>query len=303
MKLVIDDYTEEQRLDTYLAQYLQDISRSRIQTEIKNGNITVNTSLAKPSYKLKLNDVICINITANIPNIEPESIPIDILWEDENMAIVNKPSGMLTHPTTIEYSGTLVNALLNIYGKHLSDINGELRPGIVHRLDRNTSGLLMIAKNNEAHKYLVDMMKSRQIEKTYRAFTKGVINEDEFIINKPIGRNPNQPHKMGVYDNGKESISKVKVIKKFKEATSVEIILVTGRTHQIRVHMSSIGHPIYNDTLYGFGKIKIKTEEQVLQAFKLTFPKPYFGEKITIEIPPDKKYEKILSALSSSNSI
>lgn len=213
------------------------------------------------------------------------------------MLVVNKPSGMLTHPTAIETSGTLVNALLYRYGENLSDINGEFRRGIIHRLDRNTSGLLMIAKNNKTHEFLVEEMKNGRMIKKYLAVVKGIVVEDEFTINKPIGRNPKQPHKMGVFEGGKESISVVKVLERLEDATLVEVRLITGRTHQIRVHMSSIGHPVFNDTLYGFGKMKIKTEEQVLQSYKLSFPHPFDGELVSLEIPPDDKITKVLNAL------
>ena len=268
MKLIIDELTDNIRIDTYLADYMQDFSRSKIQSEIKKGSVLVNSKNVKPSYSVKEGDEIVFEIPETTIKIEPENIPIDIIWEDENMLVVNKPSGMLTHPTTLETTGTLVNALLYKYGENLSDVNGEFRRGILHRLDRNTSGMLMIAKNNKTHEYLVEKMKQGEMTKKYLAVVKGVIEEDEFTINKPIGRNPNQPHKMAVIESGKESISKVKILERFKDATLIEVQLITGRTHQIRVHLSSIGHPIYNDTLYGFGKMKIKTDEQILESYK-----------------------------------
>lgn len=300
MKIIIDDLTEETRLDMYLANFMQDISRSKIQSCIKNEEITVNSKTVKPSYIIKSGDCIDIEIQQNLAlKIEPEDFSLDVRYEDENMLVVNKPSGMLTHPTVQEVSGTLVNALLYKYGDNLSDINGEFRRGILHRLDRNTSGLLMIAKNNKAHEYLVEKMKNKEITKKYLAVVKGVIDKDEFVIDKPIARSQSQPQKMCVSSDGKESLSCVKVLQRYKDATLVEVQIITGRTHQIRVHLSSIGHPVYNDTLYGFGKMKIKTDEQVLQSYKLAFPKPFSGEIIEIELPKDEKIEKILKYLSN----
>ena len=300
MRLVIDEFTSNVRIDVFLADYMQEISRSKIQSEIKSGNVLVNSKTSKTSYILKENDVIEFEPIEKKIEILPENIPIEIVWEDEDMLVVNKPSGMLTHPTTLETNGTLVNALMYKYGENLSDINGEFRRGILHRLDRNTSGLLMVAKNNVAHEYLVNAMKTGKTEKKYLAIVKGIIKDDSFVINKPIGRNPNQPHKMCILEGGKDSTSKVKVLQRFLDATLVEIHLITGRTHQIRVHMSSIGHPVYNDTLYGFGKMKIKTEEQVLEAYKLIFPRPVNGELVSLEIEPDYKFQKVLKALNAS---
>lgn len=299
MKLIIDELTEEKRLDAYLAEYLSDFSRSKLQSAIKTGEVKVNSKEVKPSYTVKTGDIVEIETSINALKIEPENIPLDIVWEDENMLVVNKPSGMLTHPTAVETSGTLVNALLYKYKENLSDVNGDFRRGILHRLDRNTSGLLMVAKNNDAHSFLVEKMKAGETDKRYLAVVKGVIEQDEFVVDKPIGRNPKHPEKMCILEGGKESVSEVKVLERFKDATLVEVHLITGRTHQIRVHLSSIGHPVYNDTLYGFGKIKVKTEEQALQSYKLFFPKPFDGEIIQLEIPRDDKINKVVNYLKN----
>lgn len=300
MKLTIDELNEDIRIDAYLAEILQDLSRSKIQAIIKNGKCLVNSKEIKPSYSLKQGDIIDIDETQAVSiKILPENIPLEIIWENDDMAVINKPSGMLTHPTPIEQSGTLVNALLYHYGENLSDINGDMRRGIIHRLDRNTSGLIMIAKNNFAHEFLVNEMKEHHFCKKYLAIVRGIIDKDDFEINAPIGRHLSQPHKMAVNGkDAKEALTKVKVLERLNGATLVELTLITGRTHQIRVHLASIGHPVYNDTLYGFGKIKIKTEEQVLQSYKLEFTPPNSNERICLEIPHDGKITKILKSCS-----
>ena len=296
MILYIDENDENKRLDSYLAEITPDFSRSKIQSLIKSGNVLINGESKKPSYTLKENDKIEFELPQNDEiKIEPQNIPLNIIYEDENMLVVNKPSGMLTHPTTLERENTLVNALLYKYGDNLSDINGEFRRGILHRLDRNTSGLLMIAKNNKAHEFLAEQIKNHTITKKYRAIVKGNYPKDEDKIDLPIGRNPNQPHKMMVTDIGKPSITLVKVIKRFKDATYLDLTLITGRTHQIRVHLSHMKHPIYNDTLYGAGIGKVKTQEQVLQSYYLRFTKPFTDEIIELEIEPDEKIKKVLN--------
>lgn len=300
MIIFVDENDENKRLDSFLSEITPDVSRSKIQSLIKNGGVKLNDEAKKPSYQLKENDKIEFELPQDEEiKIEPQNIPLEIVYEDENMLVVNKPSGMLTHPTTIERENTLVNALLFKYGENLSNINGEFRRGILHRLDRNTSGLLMITKNNKAHEFLANQIKEHTITKKYRAVVKGVVEKDEFEIDSPIGRNPNQPHKMAVREDGKPSKTIVKILERFKDATYLELTLVTGRTHQIRVHMKSINHPVYNDTLYGAGQGKVKTEEQVLQSYYLRFTKPFGDEIIELEIEPDDKIQKVLKYLRS----
>lgn len=300
MIIIVDENDCGQRLDVMAASLLRDFSRSKIQNSIKCGEILVNSQLKKPSYSLKEGDKIEINLSAEKEiSILPQNIGLDIVYEDENMLVVNKPSGMLTHPTTLECENTLVNALLYKYGENLSDINGAFRRGILHRLDRNTSGLLMIAKNNAAHEFLAEQIKNHTITKKYRAVLKGNYPQDEEIIDLPIGRNQKQPHKMMVCADGKESQTVLKVLKRYNEATYVELTLITGRTHQIRVHTSYKKFPVYNDTLYGAGKGKVTTEEQVLQSYYLRFTKPFSDVIIELQIEPDEKIKKVLKYFES----
>lgn len=303
MLIIIDENNDNIRLDLFLSELYDGISRSKIQNSIKKGLVKVNQEIKKPSYLLKEKDSIEFGnlIEEKILEILPEKLPLDVVWEDENMLVVNKQSGMLTHPTPLETSGTLVNALLYKYGENLSDLNGEFRRGIVHRLDRNTSGLLMIAKNNKTHEYLAQMIKEHNMTKKYHAVLKGVYPLDEDIINEPIGRHKTKPHKMTVTPDGKPSITELKVIERYKEATYVELNLITGRTHQIRVHTSFKHHPVYNDTLYGAGQGKVKTDEQVLQSFYLKFAKPFSSDIIELEIEPDEKLAKVLSYFRSGS--
>lgn len=298
---IADENDEGTRLDSYLSELFSDISRAKIQEVIKRGMVLVGGVTRKSSYKLKSGDKVELEFeieSQEVEIIKPQNIPLDIVYEDENMLVVNKPSGMLTHPTPIEHEGTLVNALLYKYGENLSDINGYLRRGILHRLDRNTSGLLMIAKNNETHENLANQIKERTAIKKYLALVKGIIKDDFGTINLPIGRHAKQP-KMAIVEDGKPSITEFKVLQRFKDSTYLELDLKTGRTHQIRVHLSYIKHPILNDSLYGGGNFKVKTQEQVLQSYKLTFTKPFCSDIIELEIEPDEKFKKVLKYLEN----
>lgn len=300
MKFIADENDENIRLDAYLASLIDGISRSKLQEFIKNGNITVNGDVKKPSYKIREGDITEFEESdIQEVKIEPQNIPLDIVYEDDNMLVVNKPSGMLTHPTTKERENTLVNALLYKYGDNLSDINGEFRRGILHRLDRNTSGLLMVAKNNFAHEFLAAQIKDKSAIRSYLAVVKGSVKGESGVINLPIGRHPKQPCKMAVVEGGKPSITEYRVLERFPNATYLELTLKTGRTHQIRVHMSYYRTPVFNDTLYGARPEHVKTQEQVLQAYKLRFTKPGTDEIIEIEIEPDEKIQKVLKYLRS----
>ena len=297
---ITDENDENTRLDNYLSDLFENFSRSYLQKLIKDGKVLINGEIKKTSYKVRLGDKVAIEAAEEKEIIiHPQNIPLEIVFEDDNMAVVNKPSGMLTHPTSLETENTLVNALLYKYDENLSDINGHFRRGILHRLDRNTSGLLMIAKNNQTHEFLAEQIKERAIIKKYLAIVKGVVKQDSGVINLPIGRNPKHPEKMAVVEDGKPSITEFKVIKRFKDATFLELDLKTGRTHQIRVHLNHLHHPIVNDSLYGGSGFKVKTQEQVLQSYKLSFTKPLTNDIIELEIEPDEKIKKVLTYLEN----
>lgn len=300
-KFNISDEDENKRLDNFLSEIFESKSRNQIQNLIKNEKVLVNGSIKKPSYSLKESDVIEVTFSEESEKvIEPENIPLDIKYEDDFMLVVNKPKNMLTHPTTKETSGTLVNALLYRYGyENLSDINGIFRPGIVHRLDRNTSGLLMIAKNNIAHEFLTKQIKEKTAIRKYLAVVQGNFELEEDTIDKDIARHPSKPEKMAIVEEGKHSITHYRVLESFKNFSFIELKLETGRTHQIRVHLSSIKHPVVNDSLYLGPKIKVKTTEQVLQAYDLTFTTPLTRDIINVKIEPDEDIKKVLNYLRS----
>jgi len=295
----IDENDANERLDTFLASVLENVSRSKIQKFVEDGKILLNGKNTKNSYKLRENDVVSFDLQEENFVLSPEKIPLDIKYEDDDMLVVNKPKNMLVHPSASEFTGTLVNALLGYCSDTLSDLNGSLRPGIVHRLDRNTTGLIMVAKNNAAHKFLADEIKNHRIEKKYRAVVCGVVENDDGKIDLPIGRNKKNPQKMCVTPDGKPSYTEYHVLERFPNHTYLELGLVTGRTHQLRVHLSSINHPIVNDSLYSGIPFKVKTTEQVLQSFHLKFAKPDGHRIIEIEIEPDEDIQKVLNYLRS----
>lgn len=301
INLEVDLDEVNSRLDIFVANLVPELTRTRVQQLIKSEEtVLVNGKFSKNSYKLKYGDEVCIKIPEAKPlEMEAENIPLDVLYEDENMLIINKPAGMLTHPTSIEREHTLVNALLFHCKGNLSGINGIMRPGILHRLDRDTSGLLMIAKNDFAHQFLAEQIRTKTAVRQYLAIVNGVIEQDEGTIDAPIDRHPTQRHKMGVVEDGKKSITHWKVLERFEKFTFLEATLETGRTHQIRVHFSNINHPVAGDPLYGGDNLKIKLKGQALQAYRLKFFKPDDKKQMVIEIEPDEDIKKLLKYLRS----
>ena len=301
IKSYIVEYEDAgQRIDVYLSALMPDLSRSYIQKAIKNVEILLNNTQTKSSQILRTDDVIQICFNSNYQKkLIPQNIPLDIKYEDDSVIVVNKPSGMLTHPTSKERTNTLVNALLYYTNGELATCNGEDRPVIVHRLDRNTSGLLIIAKNNNAYEELKKQMQEHNVKKHYYALVCGSLRADSGIIETNIGRHPNKPEKMAVTTDGKPSTTQYNVIERFDKHTLLDINLITGRTHQIRVHMSHIGHPIVNDTMYGGSVLPVKTHEQVLQSYSLEFISPYDNQLKHISIDFDNDIIKALNYLRS----
>ncbi|MBP3921072.1 MAG: RluA family pseudouridine synthase [Bacilli bacterium] len=276
MKLNVE--TNNLRIDTYLIDKLEK-SRNKIQTMIKNENILVNGSKTKPSYIIKENDIIDIDEIEENINIKPEKMDLDIVYEDNDIIIINKKNGVVVHPGTGNYTGTLVNGLL-YYSKKLSKINGEFRPGIVHRIDAYTTGLIMIAKNDKAHEILARELEEKKTHRIYIALVWGVIKHDTGTIDAPIGRDLKDRKKMSVTAvNSKKAITHFKVLERYKNATLIELKLETGRTHQIRVHMNYIGYPIINDPVYGKRKL-IDNTGQCLHAKELGFTHPTTNKKM-----------------------
>lgn len=276
IKLIVDSIEEAVRLDWYISKELNDISRSYVQKLIKNGNVKVNNKIiASKKYKLNENDEIEIEIPEPEKlKLEAEDIAIEIIYEDYDVLVVNKPQGMVVHPAPGHYSGTLVNALL-YHSQSLSSINGIVRPGIVHRIDKDTSGLLMVAKNNKAHNFLAAQLKEHSINRVYYALVNGNIKTNSGTIDAPVGRHPVNRFKRAVVEkNGKRAVTHFKVLERYSGYTLVELKLETGRTHQIRVHMSYFGYPLVGDPLYGIKKKKFNLNGQMLHAKILGFIHP-----------------------------
>lgn len=298
-KFIITEEDVESRIDKFLCCNLSDISRSQIQNILKEGNVLVNNINVKPSYKLNLNDEIIINFTPPKEiDILPENIPLDVVYDDEDIIIINKPKGMVVHPAPSNYTGTLVNGLMYHFKDSLSGINGDLRPGIVHRIDKNTSGLLVVTKNDKAHLSLSQQFKEHTIERKYHAICYNNIKEDFGVIDKPLNRDKKDRKKRAVdFNKGKRAVTHYKVIERFGKYTYVECQLETGRTHQIRVHMASIGHGIIGDDVYTNNKIKFNLEGQTLHAKTLGFIHPSTKEKVLFDSDLPEYFENILQHL------
>ena len=293
---------EKVRLDSYIANEDKNLSRSMIQKLLDENKITVNGNNVKASYKVQNGDKIQIEIEEpKEVKIEAEDIPIEIIYEDEDIIVVNKPKGLVVHPANGNPDGTLVNAIMAICKDSLSGIGGELRPGIVHRLDKDTSGLLIVAKNDKAHIEMSEQIKDRKVKKTYIALVRGTIAENEATINMPIGRSARDRKKMAVDKKGKEAITHFKVLNRYTTSkasyTLLEVQIETGRTHQIRVHMAEIGHPVIGDIVYSNGKNEFGIQGQCLHAQKLEFIHPITGKEMKLEAPMPEYFNNIVQEL------
>ena len=299
----VEQAAEGERIDKYLADMLPSYSRSQLQKLIKDGNVTTISTNGEPkpvkaNYRLSYGE----NISIIVPepdelNIEAENIPLDILFEDEDIIVVNKPKGMVVHPAPGHYSGTLVNALMYHCKDNLSGINGVLRPGIVHRIDMDTTGALVVCKNDYSHQSLSQQLKVHSITRCYEAICHGIFTESEGTVNAPLGRCPNDRKKMAVVSNGKEAITHYKVLESFDKYSYIKCTLETGRTHQIRVHMSKLGHPLLGDEIYSSFKSPFKLQGQTLHARILGFIHPRTNEYIEFEAPLPEYFKHLLNIL------
>ena len=302
MEKVVIKVTENEtkRLDIYISEAYKMLSRTAIKRLLEEEKIHVNGKVEKSSYKVKNGDNIEIEIPdAKETKLKAQNIPVPVIYEDKDIIVVNKPKGMVVHPANGNPDGTLVNAILAMCKGSLSGIGGEIRPGIVHRLDKDTSGLLIVAKNDEAHIKMSKQIQDRKVEKRYIALVRGNVPDDEATIDMPIARSKVDRKKMAVDKNGKEAVTHFKVLKRYGNYTLLEIKIDTGRTHQIRVHMSYIGYPVVGDSVYSSGKNEFGVEGQMLHARYLKFKHPITGKELNLEAPLPEYFEKIIKQLES----
>ena len=291
---------EDQRIDRYLTEMLPEQSRSFFQKLIRDGFVIVNHIIVKVNYRLKTGDVIEIDIPDAVPTeIVPENIPLDILYEDDDLLIVNKPKGMVVHPAVGHSTGTLVNAIMYHCQGNLSGINGEIRPGIVHRIDKDTTGSLIICKNDEAHRNIAEQIKEHSVTRRYVGVVAGTFSEESGTVEGAIGRHPNDRKRMTINEkNGKPAVTHYRVLQTLKGASFMEFELETGRTHQIRVHMASISHPLLGDTVYGNSNNPYKLQGQALHARTIGFIHPTTGEYIEVSAPIPEYMTELVRKLS-----
>lgn len=294
----ITEEMEDERIDKCISMLIDSLSRSYIQKLIKEEAVKINGKTVKGSYKVKTDDEVSFMLPETVePSILPEDIPLDILYSDGDVVVVNKPKGMVVHPAAGHYTGTLVNALMFHYKDELSGINGVMRPGIVHRIDRDTTGSIIVCKNDRAHNAIAYQLKEHSVVRKYHAICYGVIKEDTGTINQPIGRHPTERKKMAINPNGKHAVTHYKVLKRFDKYTYIECELETGRTHQIRVHMASIGHPLLGDEVYSNRKSPFRLDGQTLHAKVLGFKQPTTGEYIETDAPLPEYFRHLLEIL------
>ena len=299
-KIIVNETNEGERLDSYIASVDSELSRMTVKKLIEDGNVLVNEKTTKTSYKVRNGDVIEYEeLTAKPVDIVAQDIPLDVVYEDNDIIVVNKQKGLVVHPANGNWDGTLVNAIMNRCKDTLSGIGGEIRPGIVHRLDKDTSGLLIIAKNDAAHIHLSEQIKNREVKKIYYALVRGVVPENDATINMPIARSTKDRKKMAVDKNGKEAVTHFKVIKRYEKYTLLEVKIDTGRTHQIRVHLSQIGYPVVGDEVYSNGKNEFNIHGQLLHAKSLDFKHPVTGEHMHLEAELPKEFSDVLNKLDN----
>lgn len=295
--LTVSEDLSGERLDRFLSEALHSLSRSLIQKLIEEDQVLVNEKPSKSGYKLRADDKVFVSIPEpEEAKVKPEKIKLDVVFEDKDVIVINKAQGMITHPASGVYEGTLVNALLNHCKNSLSGINGVLRPGIVHRLDKETSGLIIACKNDKAHSEIAKQIQDRELKRHYLAIVHGKVIHDRGTINKPIGRDKIHRHRMAVVNGGRNAITHWKVLKKFDKFTLLECMLETGRTHQIRVHMKSLGHPVVGDIVYGKKNDPVNT--MMLHAYKLGFVHPRTKEEIKLETEMPLRFKEFLMSVT-----